>query len=100
VATIREPRTGRVTALTTTERAYTDELLAVVALADESGEAVHELRQGEEVQGAGQTYRVETLGLDPPAARIIVTSPESAAARQLDLTPRAPRATVPAAPPE
>ncbi len=90
-AGVRDERTGRLTLLTTGERAHTDEWVAVVALPSDGDEAWHELRLGEELQGAGQTYRVEALGSDPPLARIIATSPSSSPPRRLSLAPRPPR---------
>ena len=90
-AVVRDGSTGRVTTLTTGERAFTDELVAVVALDEDGEETLHELRQGEAVELNGETFTVEHLQRDPPGARFTAMAASAALARRLELRPRPPR---------
>jgi hypothetical protein len=97
-AVVSELHTGRVTVLTSDERRYSDELMAIVALNDADDETLHEVRQGDELQDSGQTYTIERLQREPPTADIIVGSADSAAPQRLTLTPRMSRAPPPSSP--
>ncbi len=91
-AVVRELRSGRVTTLTSDERSYTGELLAMVAIDDDDDETVRELRQGEKLERAGQTYTLDWLQQEPPAVEIIVTSAGELPPQRRTLTPRMSRA--------
>jgi hypothetical protein len=90
-AVVREGSTGRLTTLTTGERAFTDELVAVVALDEDGEETRHELRQGEAVEVNGETFTADQLQRDPPGARFTVKPALSTLSRRLELRPRPPR---------
>lgn len=90
-AVVRDGSTGRVTTLTTGERTFTDELVAVVALDEDGEETLHELRQGEALEVNGETFTVEQLQRDPPGARLTARAASTTLSRRLELRPKPPR---------
>jgi len=88
-AIVRDERSGESTRLVTGERAFTNELRAWLAADGDEDETLRELRAGEEFQGGKQSYIVERLQLEPPAAELAeIASPDASSTVRFSLTPR------------
>ncbi|MDB6168783.1 MAG: hypothetical protein JWM88_1647 [Verrucomicrobia bacterium] len=84
-AEVTDVATGRSSILWAGRRTCTDELLALVAVDEDGDEEMHEVRRGEEFEGADRIFRVERIELNPPAAELSVDGCDPAEAVRVEL---------------
>jgi len=85
-AVVRDTRTGRITTLTADERAYTEELCAVLSSDEDGDEFTREVHRGDVFQSSDRTYRIKRLQLDPSAVEFSQISPASSQLLRLGLS--------------